>query len=273
MNNFKLALLALITTGGGGCSDGGGSSSADGSDGNSKGVLFKKLVSGEVYTDSATSLGSPWGKPITIVADVDGDDNLDYISFPSAFSLPISVPFAVYLSDGNGKFSYRSDFIQNEQPHEFIRDVITADFDSDGDNDYVLLDTGWELVGVDWQGGHLAYLEQTNNGLIYHKQIEFTGHDKRSFNHIGYSGDINADGNLDFVVATFNMNDINFGLYLGNGDGTFTLDLDIVKSLPSGGSSAGFVEIGDQTKIVVGDYRYGSVNDIKYDIQVFHMRE
>lgn len=241
-----------------------------------QGVAFSGQHSGEWHLDLENSLTYAWGKPAGLTyADFDKDGDTDVMFFPSNFTKAVHIPIAVFTNDGNGKFTYAENFIQNETPYEFVRDVIEGDFDGDGDIDYVLLDQGWELDSADmtrdsryFKGATVKYLEQTDSGLV----MRDLGDSTKSFNHTGgQSGDINGDGHLDFVAANFGMNNMNFGVYLGNGDGTFTLNQSAASNVFDYNSSATIIDINGVEKVAVGSYRgwQDFPSSINHDIEIF----
>lgn len=236
------------------------------------GVTFSStVIQGDPHIDQANSFTYSWGKPNALTyADFDKDGDTDVMFFPSNFTQATSIPIAVFLNDGTGKYSYSYNFIQNETSVQFVRDVVEGDFDKDGDIDYVLLDQGWELNNRDpnyFYGATVKYLKQTDNGLV----MRDLGTSTKSFNHTGDAGDINRDGNLDFITANFGKNNMEFGIYLGDGRGNFTLNQSAATGVFEYNSGATFVNIGGVTKVAVGSYRGWQQfpNTLDHDVEIF----
>jgi hypothetical protein len=235
-----------------------------------------KVIQGDMHLDLENSLTYAWGKPQGLTyADFDRDGDTDVMFFPSNFTKAVHIPIAVFTNDGNGKFTYAENFIKNESPYEFVRDVVEGDYDGDGDIDYVLLDTGWELDSEVMTrdsnyffGATVKYLEQTDSGLV----MRDLGASTKSFNHTGgQSGDINGDGYLDFVAANFSRNDMNFGVYLGNGNGTFTLNQGAASNVFEYHGGATIIDVNGVDKVVVGSYRGWQKfpSTIDHDVEIF----
>ena len=239
------------------------------------GVMFNGQHIGQTHLDIENSFTHAWNKPTGLTyADFDKDGDIDFMFFPSNFTKAVHIPIAVYLNDGTGKFSYSNNFIKNESPFEFVRDVVEGDFDGDGDIDYVLLDTGWELDSADmtrdsryFKGATVKYLEQTDSGLV----MRDLGEDTKSFNHTGGSGDVNGDGKLDFVSANFGMNNMKFGIYLGDGNGNFTLDQYAAANVFTNNSGTTIIDVNGVAKVAIGSYRGWQQfpDSISHDIEIF----
>lgn len=205
----------------------------------------------------------PFGMPINIVADINGDGFVDMVTFPSNFQfVPRFKPIA-WKNNGDGTFSYATDsLIENadaatrEHGLEFVMDVVPGDFNSDGIMDYMLIDTGYEPPGGPnyFAGNKPHLLLGTGRGLRW---VEDAFDDRAvSFNHIGDAADFDGDGDLDLLVASY----WNTRIYTNDGTGKFTPGIGLLPGMfedrnsEFDASGAEFVRVGNRYNIVVGDY-------------------
>ncbi|MBN8554102.1 MAG: VCBS repeat-containing protein [Deltaproteobacteria bacterium] len=134
------------------------------------------------------------------LADMDGDGNLDMISFEGA-------NFSIRLGEGDGTFaSTTTRFTSNLDPNYGIFKI--ADMDGDGKND---------IVGVDSIGKKLIIYKNLGN-----LQFSQTTYATESYCFSFEVADYNGDGKLDVVTADNNQfTSYGISTFLGNGDGTF----------------------------------------------------
>jgi FG-GAP-like repeat len=158
------------------------------------------------------------------VADIDGDGKPDFavLEFPELGSFNNMVTLAVMLNQGNGQFSnpIRTPMISGN-PSLRIADYTLADFRNTGRPDFLA-----EVFDDSATSSpQLIYASNLGNGQFGAPvQIPFTTQGTYGFGAIGV-GDFNKDGKLDFAVTTSTGSNSTQQLtvYLGNGDGTFTM--------------------------------------------------
>ncbi|CAF5011365.1 unnamed protein product, partial [Rotaria sp. Silwood1] len=117
--------------------------------------------------------------------------------------------------------------------------VFVADVDKDGDNDIVVANSGSNNAGVLLNNGAGAFAPQVVYGTL-------AGSTPQSV----VVTDANGDGKLDIVTANSGTN--NFGVILGNGDGTFAAT---PVTYATGAGTA-------PTSVVAGDVDRDGDNDI-----------
>ncbi|CAF4285632.1 unnamed protein product [Rotaria sp. Silwood2] len=148
----------------------------------------------------ATIAGS---KPISVyVVDVNNANGRDIVVANSGTN-----NVGVLLNNGAGIFGAELiyGFLANSAPSS----VVAADVDGDGDFDIGVANSGTNNVGV---------LLNPGNGVFPALQTVY-GTLAGSAPSSVKAADVNGDGKIDMVVADKNTN--NFGVVLGNGDGTF----------------------------------------------------
>jgi hypothetical protein len=145
-----------------------------------------------------------------IAADFNGDGKLDIAAPDFEFAPQPSV--SILLGNGDGTFGQNTEYPTLDTP--FV--VITDDFNHDGKLDLAL---NTDLGTVSVIG---SVLLGNGNGTFQPKKDFGTGFTQSADLA---SGDFNADGKTDLVVA--NNADDSVSILLGNGDGTFTLQSSI----------------------------------------------
>ncbi len=150
-----------------------------------------------------SALNDPGG---LAVGDVNNDGNLDLLTAEY-----FSNQYSLLLGNGDGTFQPPL----NSQMQFAANELLLADFNNDGNLD--LASSGFLSLG-NGDGTFQPYFCVSNDAAGF------------------AAGDLNGDGNLDFVFSGRR----NFEVFLGNGDGTFTL----VQKLP---------QISQATWITVAD--------------------
>ena len=171
------------------------------------------------------------------LVDMDGDGNLDIVAGGYGYDYDYyynSEPGSLSILLGNGDGTFQSANKFETQPgtgyssyydYEYTYDLVTADFDGDGNLD--VASAGYSdgyyghsgaiavLLG-DGTGG-LQQADTYSNNASYYYGYEYS--------HAIDAGDVNGDGYADIVTG--NQSDSSYGsnsgvsLLLGNGDGTF----------------------------------------------------
>ena len=157
------------------------------------------------FSDSSRGLPQPeWGYSV-VMADMDGDGNLDIVAAYSAGP-------RVWLGDGKGNWRDASDGLPTPSAHGFYWGIAVGDVNGDGKLD---LATGALMPGaevfVQEAGPNGPKWRAANDGLI-------------TMNAVGVAlGDLNNDGHMDLVVTgkadTQNLGGVH-GVFPFLGDGT-----------------------------------------------------
>lgn len=227
--------------------------------------MFEKSYVSVSVTDSVNSKTYAFGKINgSIITDVDKNGFIDIVTFPSNFTESVYLKPVIWLNT-NGKFTPTT--ILGDTNYQFIRDSISGDFNRDGYEDYVLIDTGWELDNRSpdsLYGATPVLLQGTPTGLKWVDASSFISarDGGKTFNHIGSSADYDGDGDLDVAIAAFTPKATNqFRLYKNDGTGKFTWQEGAV-DLPNGDpSGATFIKLEHNWSLVTGSYRSFSSND------------
>ena len=209
----------------------------------------------------------PNNNPHPAFGDFNGDGYVDILHSPSHFTHEPFIQPNLYVNAGDS-------FEVSKLPAgdiEYGRWTIVEDFNGDGFDDLVVLDTGLERPDA-FLGANIEYFHGSANGLvnvsskITNQPSWFEG-SSGAFNHIGALGDIDKDGDLDLLVADFTIP----GIYENNGNGSFDYISDRVWGDQFADySGIGFVEnkFGTPT-IVAGGYRnFGDPRDIKRGVDI-----
>ncbi|MGM0626124.1 MAG: FG-GAP-like repeat-containing protein, partial [Bacteroidota bacterium] len=155
-----------------------------------------------------TSLDSEVSNPAWFsIADLDNDGDKDFVIVGSSISSYNPKGIFWIRNDGGGNFS---DPITIEDDLNMMGEVITHDFDDDGDIDIVVADGAYGSEG-------LMVLENHNSAQYFtiSQPLSFKAETIRK-------GDVDGDGLMDFVCRNDDDNDIVW--MKSNGDLTFTVN-------------------------------------------------
>ncbi len=160
--------------------------------------------------DPATTYPSAGLTPTDIkTGDFDGDGDKDLII--SNFD---SDTVSIDLNDGSGVFTNAGSFAVMSGPV----DVTVADYDKNGLPDFAVSNYNSSTITVGLNNGSLSFNTTSYAGTNYPIQND--------------SGDLNADGYTDIVVAGNSPTILS--VYLNMGDGTFSNSPDTYSSLGNG---------------------------------------
>ena len=148
----------------------------------------------------ATPYPTGVGPVAVVTADLNGDGNLD-LAVANLSDNTVSILFG----NGDGTFNAHLDYAADQSP----RTLVAGDFNGDGWLDLA--------VGNDFTpGGTVTVLINHGDGS-YLPGVAYATGDSTSV----FAADLNGDGKLDLVAA--NELAQTMSVYLGNGNGTFTL--------------------------------------------------
>jgi hypothetical protein len=154
---------------------------------------------GQGVFGSPTPATFPGQTSIGILADVDGDGNLDLVTNNT-----------LYPGNGSGGFLAGISFQSNDGENAGAtssNSVAVGDLNGDGRLDVVTANGNWNTVSV--------FLNQGGRKLVQDGASMWSGNDPISV----AIADVNWDGNRDLVVT--NGAESDFSVFLGKGNGTF----------------------------------------------------
>jgi len=161
------------------------------------------IVSSVIFTQLPPSPGIQGCCNQVIVADFNGDGNLD-LAYISATGTPPSY-VVIQLGKGNGSFQTSVNYPVGNEPYH----LVAGDFNGDGKLDLAVTNVSDNTVSILLGNGDGSFKAQTtvSTGAVPEGMV---------------AGDFNGDGKLDLATG----NQLNGGgggvsILLGNGDGTF----------------------------------------------------
>lgn len=184
-------------------------------------VSWVRHENGEWTETEIFSIPAPGG---TAVFDFEKDGDLDIVVSSMGYMRPNDELIGeAYLLVNRGDQTFEPIGLARGMPR--ITDVKPADFDGDGDYDFVLAMFGWRTTGG------IAWIEQVDpKNFRFHKVLDINGPMKVEV------GDLNGDGRTDFVVLVTQQHEA-IGLFENLGNGQFGNRLITQAKHPSFGSS------------------------------------
>ena len=174
---------------------------------------------------------------LRFAADIDGDGDDDVLLAPSDNVLD---PVAGVILMNNGDFTF--EVAPGDRPRGIAqREVLMADFDGDGRNDFFIADHGYDREPFPgWQNQLLLW---TADGWV-DKTDELPA-DPDSFTHNAAVGDIDGDGDVDVLVANSFSHSRHPAQYFLMNDGSANFVLDDTRLPKSWESAPWAVQLAD----------------------------
>ncbi|WP_324670529.1 FG-GAP-like repeat-containing protein [Hymenobacter sp. GOD-10R] len=182
--------------------------------------------------------------------DLDGDGDLDLVTANSSTIFPSTV--SVRLNNGQGDFSSGSDVEVGRNPHG----VALADVDGDGDLD-LLADN---YVAND-QSAYSEVSVRLNDGTG-----RFSGTQQVRVGTRPLSiavGDVDGDGDLDFVTA--NSNSTTASVRLNDGTGSFSGSLEVAVGANPESVALADIDVDGDLDLLVANAVMGTVSVVRND--------
>ncbi len=197
-------------------------------------------------TMQAQTLLSAGSGPYAIVAGKFNADN----NFDLAVTNSGSNTVAIYLGNGNGTFGAPLSFFVGASPLS----IASADFNNDSKQDLVVANFGSFFSGT------VSILLGTGTGSF----TPGTSIRTRTQPSFVTTGNLNADGNKDVIVANFGSDSVS--TFFGNGNGTFVLN----QNIPTGTGPVA-IELADLggdgiADLIVANYNNDSISSCNGNI-------
>ena len=177
------------------------------------------------FVKEEDKLSNDWmGIHSWIVKDINNDGYCD-LFFGLFTSEQESVPFKLYLYDPNeGKLIDNSNLISNNIGQSFNRKTVAADFNGDGLLDFINVS---HPERPDLDTSYLDFVYSKDGEWIQetlHKPTRFYNDDPTENNGYYHGiavGDVDSDGDYDFVVSMWHNRIFGMQTYLNDGNGNF----------------------------------------------------
>ena len=187
----------------------------------------------------------------SLTQDYDGDGDLDIIA--TRWS-----PTGVYLLENDETKQFNATAIIEDDLNFYMSDIDAADFDNDGDIDYLV-----SFTGVD--DGELAWFQRLDDGTY----VKWTIATNKDF-IMADVGDFNGDGRVDIVAVGLVNSDQRGRLYINQGNLFFTeqiiatnriwgsvdaadVDNDGDLDIAFGGSASALGNPGEGARLILND--------------------
>jgi len=175
----------------------------------------------------------PW---VLGTADFNGDGNTDILIQvqDSQFTAPKMTPIILMAGNGKGGFSHDPSFFVGGETSVYHAIASLGDFNNDGYLDMLLMDAGPDSENsLTFQGQQTYMFMGTASHQMTVKPLAGISYYAKNT----FVVDINKDGNLDIFVESggesgnWNQTGTNYPSHflMGNGNGTFTVDLSRIE--------------------------------------------
>lgn len=139
--------------------------------------------------------------------DLDNDGDVDAVAIDNGQSY-------LLFNDGSGAFSATALSATNYGSYR----CALADLDSDGDLDIIVVSSPMATTSGQWSGQNVIYRNDGSGNFV--STVNFgTGSD---YSIDVDTGDLDNDGDVDFVVTNGGVSDIPNDIYINDGSGNFT---------------------------------------------------
>ncbi len=214
------------------------------------------------HSASAPSAQSTAGKKASMGSDFDGDGDADILTRDGAKEDPFAGT-VLLTNNGAGDFSVASAHLPTHFMNNHAGDVAIdiADFDGDGDVDYVTRDTYTNYFVTYLNDGAGNFTEGVQTSIAYDSYNWQEAMDIVAV-------DIDQDGDAD--VITRDSLDANFSIYLNDGAGNFSFDRDITTPTKASNNAYGGVALLADDVDGDGDIDIVTMDDQhEHNVQVF----
>ena len=156
---------------------------------------------------------------IRFAADFDGDGDDDLLLAGASFAPAGDAAGVILLNNGDFTFAVA----EGDRPRGVHpREVVMADFDGDGMNDFFIADHGHDAPPFPgWSNQLILWTEEG-----YRDAPGGLPDDPDGFTHNAAAGDVDGDGDIDVLVA--NSNDLGPYFLLNEGDANFVADRSLL---------------------------------------------